>query len=72
MRKLRVQRACRLLSQSEMAVTDICFEVGYNNLSNFNRHFRVEMNQTPSDYRRSLSTDSPTDSVPVMQEKTPP
>jgi AraC-like DNA-binding protein len=72
MRKLRVQRACRLLSQSEMAVTDICFEVGYNNLSNFNRHFRVEMNQTPSDYRRSLSAGSPTDSVPVMQEKTPP
>ncbi len=48
MRKLRVQRACRLLLQSEMPVTDICFEVGYNNLSNFNRHFRIEMNQTPA------------------------
>lgn len=52
MRKLRVQRACRLLLQSEMPVTDVCFEVGYNNLSNFNRHFRIEMNQTPSEYRR--------------------
>ncbi|MBV4551917.1 AraC family transcriptional regulator [Pseudomonas sp. SWRI102] len=59
MRKLRVQRACRLLSQSEMAVTDICFEVGYNNLSNFNRHFRIEMNQTPSDYRRGMAANSP-------------
>lgn len=52
MRKFRVQRACRLLLQSEMSVADICFEVGYANLSNFNRHFRIEMNQTPSEYRR--------------------
>ncbi|MCU1739123.1 MULTISPECIES: AraC family transcriptional regulator [Pseudomonas] len=53
MRKLRVQRACRLLLQTQMSVADICFEVGYCNLSNFNRHFRVEMNQTPTDYRRA-------------------
>ncbi|MCF5116866.1 helix-turn-helix domain-containing protein [Pseudomonas syringae] len=52
MRKFRGQRACRLLLQSEMSVADICFEVGYANLSNFNRHFRIEMNQTPSEYRR--------------------
>ncbi len=54
MRKLRVQRACRLLLQTPMSVADICFEVGYGNLSNFNRHFRVEMAQTPSDYRRAF------------------
>ncbi|WP_268800980.1 AraC family transcriptional regulator [Pseudomonas huanghezhanensis] len=52
MRKLRVQRACRLLTQTKMSVADVCFEVGYGNLSNFNRHFLVEMKQTPSDYRR--------------------
>jgi AraC-like DNA-binding protein len=56
MRKLRIQRACRLLLQSQMSVADICFEVGYSNLSNFNRHFRHEMKQTPSDYRRHTST----------------
>ncbi|MEE4716339.1 AraC family transcriptional regulator [Pseudomonas alliivorans] len=55
MRKLRVQRACRLLLQSDMSVSDICFEVGYANLSNFNRHFRVETGQTPSDYRRAMA-----------------
>jgi transcriptional regulator GlxA family with amidase domain len=52
MRKLRVQRACRLLLQTRMSVADICFEVGYSNLSNFNRHFRYEMNLTPSEYRQ--------------------
>ena len=55
MRKLRIQRACRLLLQSDMSVLDICFEVGYANLSNFNRHFRVETGQTPSDYRRAMA-----------------
>jgi AraC-like DNA-binding protein len=55
MRKLRVQRACRLLAQTQHSVADICFEVGYENLSNFNRHFRHEMQQTPSEYRRSTA-----------------
>jgi AraC-like DNA-binding protein len=53
-RKLRVQRACRLLAQSELSVASICFEVGYANLSNFNRHFRHEMQETPSEYRQRL------------------
>ncbi|MGZ0716482.1 AraC family transcriptional regulator [Pseudomonas palleroniana] len=55
MRKFRVQRACRLLLQSEMSVAAIGFEVGYANLSNFNRHFRIEMNLTPSEYRRETA-----------------
>jgi AraC-like DNA-binding protein len=52
MRKLRIQRSCRLLLQTRMSVADICFEVGYCNLSNFNRHFLHEMKVTPSEYRR--------------------
>jgi AraC-like DNA-binding protein len=55
MRKLRIQRACRLLLQTPMSVADICFEVGYSNLSNFNRHFRHEMQLTPSEYRRGTA-----------------
>ena len=55
MRKLRIQRACRLLVQTELSVAEICFDVGYGNISNFNRHFRTEMQQTPSDYRREAA-----------------
>ncbi|SEJ63686.1 AraC-type DNA-binding protein, partial [Azotobacter beijerinckii] len=53
-RKLRIQRACRLLLQSQQSIAEICQEVGYSNLSNFNRHFRHEMHTTPSDYRKQL------------------
>jgi AraC-like DNA-binding protein len=53
MRKLRIQSACRLLTQTQRSVADICFDVGYGNVANFNRHFRVEMGETPSEYRRA-------------------
>ncbi|MES2818155.1 MAG: helix-turn-helix domain-containing protein, partial [Pseudomonadota bacterium] len=35
-----------------LEVTDVCFESGFNNLSNFNRRFQQLKGMTPSDYRR--------------------
>jgi AraC-like DNA-binding protein len=51
-RKLRVSHACKILSETNMPITEVCFEVGYNNISNFNRHFLAEKGVTPSQYRR--------------------
>jgi AraC-like DNA-binding protein len=50
--RMRINRACILLTETETPVTDICFETGFNNLSNFNRHFRGFCGLTPSEYRR--------------------
>lgn len=50
--KLRIWQACKLLAESEMPITDICFEVGYLNISNFNRTFLRQHRMTPSAYRR--------------------
>ena len=50
--KLRVSRACNLLAHSSLPVTSICYEVGYSNISNFNRNFRRQRGDTPSGYRR--------------------
>lgn len=50
--QLRIGHACKLLSDTAMPVTDVCFEVGYGNLSNFNRVFRQQRGLTPSAYRR--------------------
>ncbi|KEA03268.1 AraC family transcriptional regulator [Agrobacterium rhizogenes] len=60
---LRIGRACRLLSESDKPVIDICYEVGYTNLSNFNRSFLRHVGKSPSAYRRAahgkrVSTDS--------------
>ncbi|WP_416797736.1 helix-turn-helix domain-containing protein [Ciceribacter azotifigens] len=53
--KLRIWKAGQLLTDTSLPVTDICFEVGYRNLSNFNRMFLRHHNLTPTKYRR-LST----------------
>jgi AraC-like DNA-binding protein len=49
---LRITRACDLLAHSSLPITDICFEVGFCNISNFNRRFHALKGMTPSDYRK--------------------
>jgi len=48
---LRVARACRLLASTRQHVSSICYEVGFNNISNFNRHFRRIKGMTPGEFR---------------------
>ncbi len=55
-KRLRINLACQILMSEEQAsVTDICFEVGFNNLSNFNRQFLAEKGMSPSRFRRLLA-----------------
>jgi AraC-like DNA-binding protein len=54
-KRLRINLACQILMSDEQAsITDICFEVGFNNLSNFNRQFLAEKGMPPSQFRRLL------------------
>ncbi len=55
-RRLRINMACQILMSNEHAqVSDICFEVGFNNLSNFNRQFLAEKGMPPSQFRKQLA-----------------
>ncbi len=49
--EVRINIACRLLKESQQNISQICFEVGFQNLSNFNRQFKKVMGMTPSEYR---------------------
>jgi len=49
---VRINRACQLLTASDQQITSIAFEVGFNNLANFNRRFLDIKGMTPRDYRR--------------------
>ena len=53
-RKLRLAHARRLLERSDKAISDICYEVGFSNLSNFNRHFLNDAGETPRQYRQRV------------------
>lgn len=50
--RVRIARACELLVTSDTAVTEICYQVGFNNVANFNRRFRELKGVTPREYRR--------------------
>jgi AraC-like DNA-binding protein len=39
-------------------ISQVCFECGYKNISNFNRHFKEIMHVPPSEYYRSYETAS--------------
>jgi len=49
---VRINSACHLLMQTDHLVTDICYQVGFNNVANFNRRFLEIKGMTPSEFRR--------------------
>ncbi|MEM5400178.1 AraC family transcriptional regulator [Paraburkholderia unamae] len=49
--QLRINLACQLLMSGELNITDICYQVGFNNLSNFNRQFLLIKEMSPSRWR---------------------
>ncbi len=50
---IRLGHASRLLVDTLMNVSEICFECGFNNLSNFNRIFRKRKGCSPSAFREN-------------------
>lgn len=50
--RMRINRACVLLMETEQYVSTICYSVGYNNIANFNRRFMDIKGLTPSEFRR--------------------
>ena len=54
---LKLSYAKKLLMSSEMSVTEICFESGFNSVSNFLKEFKRKFSQTPSAFRKGLITE---------------
>jgi len=49
-RNFRLQRAAGLLKKKTGTVSEIAYEVGFNNLSNFAKLFRDKYGMNPSEY----------------------
>ena len=50
--EIRIENSCFKLITKTDTIQQICFEVGFQNLSNFNRQFQKIKNMTPSKYRK--------------------
>jgi AraC family transcriptional regulator len=51
--RCRIDKAKQLLSNTELTITDITFEIGFTNHSSFTRLFRKYVGVTPSSFRAS-------------------
>lgn len=50
----RIERARRLLEDTDLSVTDIAFATGFGSLSTFRRQFAIATSTTPRDYRHTF------------------
>lgn len=51
--RLRVNKASQLLLETDKYISTICYEVGFNNVANFNRRFMEIRGMTPTEFRRN-------------------
>lgn len=51
---LRLDKACFLLKNSSMSVTDIAFSIGFNSRQHFGYSFEKRFNKSPSKYRERM------------------
>lgn len=63
--RLRINLACQLLMAGELNITDICYRVGFNNLSNFNRQFLLLKEMSPSKWRAFQQLNAASATEPV-------
>jgi len=52
--ELRIGHACKLLISSDKNIASVCYESGYQNLSNFNRQFKEFTGKTPNEYKKEF------------------
>jgi AraC-like DNA-binding protein len=53
--EFRVGKACQLLINGDMRITDICFYTGFNSITSFNRVFKSQKNVTPSEFKNNYT-----------------
>jgi len=54
---IRIDYACNLLRDQSLNISEIAYNCGFENLSNFNRQFRRLKDMTPSQYQRGLKAE---------------
>ena len=49
-KEIRIGNAAKLLLEGNHNVTEACYDSGYNNLSNFNKHFKEVKGLSPTEF----------------------
>ena len=51
---VKIAYAIRMLVDTTSTISEICYECGFNNQSNFNRIFKSKKGQTPREFRTTF------------------
>lgn len=57
--EIRLSYACKLMFDVNYNISQICYESGFNSLTNFNRQFRKVTNMSPIAYRAQVFSSAP-------------
>ncbi|MFD2202648.1 AraC family transcriptional regulator [Shivajiella indica] len=52
--EVRIANACRLMLQNDFNTSESCYNSGYNNLSNFHKHFKSITGMTPLEFKSKI------------------
>jgi AraC-like DNA-binding protein len=50
--EIRIGHACKLLLENQMSIAQVCYESGYNTVSNFNSQFKAMKGHSPKQYQK--------------------
>lgn len=53
-REQRLHKASEMLSLTDLSISDICYEVGFSDTSNFTKLFKQKYHLAPAEYRKSI------------------
>ena len=53
--EIRLGHASRLLIDSTKSIAEVAYQCGFNNLSNFNRAFKIKKTCTPKEFRENMT-----------------
>lgn len=52
--EIRIKHACKMLTETDESIAQICYDCGFNTLSNFNKQFKGIMLKKPSQYKKEF------------------
>ena len=52
--EVRIATACKLLIEDELNISQICYDSGFSSIRNFNKQFKIFMNENPAKYKKTL------------------
>ncbi|MGE8381617.1 MAG: helix-turn-helix domain-containing protein, partial [Sphingobacterium sp.] len=55
-KEIRIGHAAKLLMEGRYNITETCYKSGYNNISNFNKHFKDVKGSSPREFLKQYRT----------------